>query len=75
MTVEQAYPLVKSILSQMDFAERKKLETMILGAVESREARKAEIWQRLCDKGWFSPYEKPTKKRNKSKVALPKQEQ
>ena len=44
MTAEQIYPSVKLLIQQVqDSSERKKLENLILGAVESRERRKARI--------------------------------
>lgn len=48
MTAEQAYPAVKMLIQQVQNpSERKKLETMILGAVESFEKRKARISAQL----------------------------
>lgn len=44
MTAEQAYPAISAIIQQLqDPGEKRKLETMILGAVESFERRKARI--------------------------------
>ncbi len=44
MTAEQAFPAVYAIIQQVqDSGERQKLETKILGAVESYERRKARI--------------------------------
>lgn len=48
MKAEQAYPAIKILLDQVsDIEERKKLENMILGAVESFEKRKKRILERL----------------------------
>lgn len=51
MTAEQAFPAVKMLLQQVqDSSERKKLENLILGAVESKERRKARILAQLDKK-------------------------
>lgn len=43
LTAEQIFPSVKVMLSQLDNAEREKLEQMILGEVESFNRRVARI--------------------------------
>lgn len=51
MTAEQAFPAVKMLIQQVqDSGERQKLEHLILGAVESRERRKARITAQLDKK-------------------------
>lgn len=61
MTAEQAFPVVKSIIQQVqDPSERIKLETKILGAVESYERKKARITASLDRK---PRYQLPKKKR------------
>ncbi|MCT4330918.1 hypothetical protein HZP13_14460 [Elizabethkingia anophelis] len=48
MTADQAFPAVKMLIQQVqDLGERQKLENLILGAVESREKRKARILAQL----------------------------
>ncbi|MDV3583402.1 hypothetical protein CMU85_18030 [Elizabethkingia anophelis] len=48
MTADQAFPAVKMLIQQVqDLGERQKLENLILGAVESKEKRKARILAQL----------------------------
>lgn len=48
MTAEQAFMPIKTLINQVqDSGERNKLESMILGAVESKERRKARILANL----------------------------
>lgn len=54
MTAEQAFPAVKMLIQQVqDSGERLKLENLILGAVESKEKRKARISAQLEKKERF----------------------
>ena len=63
MTAEQAFPAVKMLIQQVqDSSERLKLENLILGAVESRERRKARISAQLDKK---ERYRMPKKKSTK----------
>ncbi len=65
LTAEQIFPSVKAIISQVtDIVERNKLETMILGEVESFERRVARISAEL-DKD--DNYIIPSKNRNRRK--------
>ena len=67
MTAEQIYPSVKLLIQQVqDSSERKKLESMILGAVESRETRKARISAQLDNKERFKI--QPRIKKSKQKI-------
>lgn len=68
MTAEQIFPAVKTLIQQVqDLGERKKLENLILGAVESRERKKAQILARLDRKERFQIKPK-TKKNNKKNI-------
>ena len=54
MTADQAFPAVKMLIQQVqDSGERLKLENLILGAVESKERRKARITAQLDKKERF----------------------
>ena len=67
MTAEQIYPSVKLLIQQVqDSSERKKLESMILGAVEGFEARKARISAQLDNKERFKI--QPRIKKSKQKI-------
>ena len=67
MTAEQIYPSVKLLIQQVqDSSERKKLENLILGAVESRERRKARISALLDKKERFKI--QPRIKKSKQKI-------
>lgn len=63
MTAEQAFPAVKMLIQQVqDSGERLKLENLILGAVESKEKRKARISAQLEKKERYQmPKNKSTK--------------
>lgn len=66
MTAEQVYPSIRMLIQQVqDFSERQKLENLILGAVESREKRKAKILAQLDKKERFRI--KPKAKRTNQK--------
>lgn len=43
VTAETIYPSINALIQQLDPGERRKLENLILGAVESKEKRKARI--------------------------------
>lgn len=63
MTAEQVYPAVKSLIEQVqDSSERQKLENLILGAVESREKRKARILAQLDRKERYRIPQKRSKR-------------
>ncbi|QIG88348.1 hypothetical protein G6R40_01165 [Chryseobacterium sp. POL2] len=63
MTAEQAYPAIKTLIEQVqDLGERKKLENLILGAVESRERKKAQILAQLDKKERYQIKSKTKKK-------------
>lgn len=65
MTAEQAFQPITSLINQVqDPGERRKLENLILGAVESRERKKARIYAEL-DKN--PRYQIKPKKNNKLK--------
>ena len=65
MTAEQAFPAVKMLIQQVqDSSERLKLENLILGAVESRERRKARISAQLEKKERFKIKPKTKQKIN-----------
>lgn len=65
MTAEQIFPFINAQLQQMqDPGERRKLENLILGAVESRERKKARIYAELDKK---PRYQIKPKKNNKLK--------
>ena len=54
MTAEQVYPSIRMLIQQVQgFSERQKLENLILGAVESKEKRKARISAQLEKKERF----------------------
>lgn len=66
MTAEQAFPAVKMLIQQVqDSGERLKLENLILGAVESRERRKARILANLERKPRFKQTTKKSTKKQK----------
>lgn len=66
MTAEQVYPSIKMLIQQVqDFSERQKLENLILGAVESREKRKAKILAQLDKKDRYKIIPKQTKNSTK----------
>lgn len=65
MTAEQAFLPIRTLINQVqDSGERVKLENLILGAVESKERRKARILANLDRK---PRYQLPTKSTKKSK--------
>lgn len=54
MTAEQAFPAINAIIQQVrDSSEKQKLETKILGAVESFEKKKAGIHAMLDKRGKY----------------------
>lgn len=50
VTAEHLFPSINALIQQLDPGERQKLESLILGAVESREKRKARIAANLDKK-------------------------
>lgn len=69
MTADQAFPAVKMLIQQVqDLGERQKLENLILGAVESREKRKARILAQLDRKERYQ-IKKPSKNKKTVKAA------
>lgn len=66
MTADQVFPALKTLIQQVqDSGERKKLENLILGAVESKERRKARILAQLEKK---ERYIIPKKQRKSTKI-------
>ncbi len=81
LTAEQIYPSVKAMILQLDNCEREKLETMILGEVESFDKRVARISAELNEDDNYKvlgknnnrkrankPYERVGKRKRGSKV-------
>lgn len=65
MTAEQAFMPIRTLINQVqDLGERQKLENLILGAVESRERKKARILA-LLDKKERYRIQPKTKRTNK----------
>lgn len=63
MTAEQAFLPIRTLINQVkDSGERLKLENLILGAVESKERRKARILANLELKPRYQQTTKSTKK-------------
>lgn len=64
MTAEQAFLPIRTLINQVkDSGERIKLENLILGAVESKERRKARILENLESKPRYQQtIKKSTKK-------------
>ena len=66
MTADQAFPAVKMLIQQVqDSGERLKLENLILGAVESKERRKARITAQLDKKDRYKLQPKAKKAKQK----------
>lgn len=63
MTADQAFPAVKMLIQQVqDSGERLKLDNLILGAVESKERKKARISAHLDKYPRYQFKPKSTKK-------------
>lgn len=71
LTAEQIFPSVKVMLSQLDNTEREKLETMILGEVESFDRRVARISAELNKNDRYKVL--PGKNKNNKKPNKPYQ--